>query len=463
MKKVIAVVLVALASLVVFFGTGSFSNPEDVMDAVVAQSRLSEAQRDSIAQMFEQETIEDLDKYLENAERNHRFHGGVLVGKSGRVIFEKAYGSANPADKDTLEVDDVFQLASVSKQFTSVAIMMLKEQGKINFDDSLRTHIPELPDLYDAITIRHLLNHTSGLPEYFYLLEAFREGEVPATNDDVIRLMSEKKIWPAFKPGVRFKYRNTNYALLASIVERLSGKSFSQYVKDEMFTPLGMKHTFVYSHADDTTEYPEHLAGYQRWRRTYLEIPQRRHDGVVGDKNVYSNLKDLLIWDWALQTNQLVSATTMKEATTPAKLKNGNMAPYGFGFRFHRDGRKIDTDVIYHPGLWNGFRTNLTHFKKDSITVVVLTHTQNRAKGIITKRVEEIASEEGGLDRGCVLAFKVIDGGKLSRKEKKTVAKCEDEWLETIGFLHRYGLNIEADRMLKAYSPDQHKIVASNP
>ena len=189
--------------------------------------------------------VKQLDEYLHGQEKYFRFNGNVLIAEKGKVIYQHSFGLADFDTDRPLNDSSVFELASVSKQFTATAILLLKDKGKLKLTDSLRQYFPELP--YSNITIWHMLTHTSGLPDYFWELINSWDTSKIAFNKDMIALLAKKKLPAVFEPGKKWEYSNTAYAILASIVEKISGQTYKDYMAENIFQPLGMSHTRVYN------------------------------------------------------------------------------------------------------------------------------------------------------------------------------------------------------------------------
>ena len=299
----------------------------------------------------------------------HRgFNGSILVAKNGEVLLEDYRGYSNPATKDTITPSTTFHLASVSKTFTGMAIMKLWEENKLNLDDSLQVFFPALP--YYGITVRMLLSHRSGLPNYVYFMTqdpAWKRRI--ATNNDMLQFMIEKKPALYGYPNRGFHYCNTNFALLALIVEKVSGQPFPEYIKNTIFTPLGMTHTFIFSKADSAAYQPS----YQPNNRPF---PLEPMDCIYGDKNVYSTVEDMYLWDQALYTNRLVSQATYEEATKPYSLERPSIHNYGLGWRMMT---LPNSKIIYHNGWWHGNNTVFTRLVNDTATIIILSNKFNKA------------------------------------------------------------------------------------
>lgn len=320
----------------------------------------------------------ELDKRFTFLQRKTGFNGTVLYAEKGRVIFKKAYGFANVRYKrDTLRTSDVFQLASVSKMFTSMAIMILHHDGKLDYDEDIRTYLTDFP--YENVTCRWLLTQRAGLPRYMSLaLDKWPNKKIPLSNDDMLELFVEYKPDIYFKPNAGFHYCNTNYAILANIVEAVSGMYFDEFLKKRLFNPLGMDSSFVYNMREDSTVplyIDEGVPGYysRGWR--FREMENDYLNGVMGDKNIYSSVEDLYKFDQSLDNFSLLPDTIIREAFKPGskrywKRKNN----YGFGWRI-KDG--MDS-TVYHFGWWKGFRTFYIRDMKYKKTLIVLT---NKDKG----------------------------------------------------------------------------------
>ncbi len=298
----------------------------------------------------------------------------VIVLKQGQPLLLKGYGLADIATKAPITPDSVFDLASVSKQFTSMAVMQLAERGKLNYDDDVRKWIHELP-IFDAakpIRVRDLLNQSSGLPDYLALYKGGDAAFAKLRNADLPALFQEKKLY--FPVGTKFDYSNSNYALLALLVERVSGKTFATWMRESVFQPLSMNDTRVMD--DPNIAIPNRTNGYDRpfWRKSF---DVSRKDGpVCGDGNVFTTVKDLAKWDAGLSANKLVRADTLNLAFTPAAVPDyhtGKPSKYGFGWVVEeKDGKKM----VWHNGGWAGTRTTIYRWLSDGMTIVVLCNSE---------------------------------------------------------------------------------------
>lgn len=283
----------------------------------------------------------NLDSLFNVLHKQEQFNGNVLIANKGKIIYEKSFGYADMDQKRELSPSSVFDIGPVSKQFTSMAIMILYDRHKLTFDDNIRTYLREIP--YTNITIRHLLTHTSGIPEHFRHSAKWGEGwdtVIIKNNNKLLIELVKRKPTLNFKPGERWEYCNDNYALLALIVERVSGKKFRDFLKKEIFDPLQMNNTSSFTRFDQIK--PKELAvGYEYsfQRGKYIsgdEISDfyftLSKDGVEGDGNIKSTTGDLLKWDRALYVEKLIKNSTLDEAFSPVKLTNGQTVNYGFGW-----------------------------------------------------------------------------------------------------------------------------------
>jgi CubicO group peptidase (beta-lactamase class C family) len=222
-----------------------------------------------------------------------------------------------------------------------------------------------------------------------WLLEHYWNKDRPPYNDDVMDLLARHRLHLYFRPGTRFAYSNTGYVVLASVIEKVTGMRYDEFMEENIFSPLNMEDTYVYSTAYGKNN-NSHLNGYRQWGRYFRYVPHTVNDGTVGDKGIYSTVLDLYKWDKGLYENKLISEHTKKQAFQALELKNGNHYPYGFGFRLKdSDGRKM----VYHYGKWNGFRTGIIRFIEDTSTIIMLNHTDRPYNSRITKNINKILHE----------------------------------------------------------------------
>ena len=315
----------------------------------------------------------------------------VLVRQPGKLMFKKGYGLANIESGKPITNRTMFELASVSKTFTATAVLILHDRGLLSITDDVRKYLPELPkyDRNAPILVRHLMNHTSGLPEYFDLDDVPKRHNTYWCNEDYLSVFSKRQdeLLPTFTAGNKYDYCNTNFILLAIIIERVGKKSYGQFLRDEIFTPAGMEHSFVYERpqsADDNQK-----AGFVRavayewnrkkknWQPSWGTPPDRVEEYLtVGDGGIWTNLEDMAHWDDAIRARKFLKPETWSLALTPSKIRNGNHINYGLGWTTYYDQPK----KIYgfgHDGSWGGFETSYYHYLTADVTTVLLSNRGN--------------------------------------------------------------------------------------
>ena len=393
LKKNITVILIALvvvlSSFILDAKPESTNNKE--CKSITALEDQKEAESPILIERYPlletKKVSHKLDSLLQRINKRHDFHGSLLVAKNGKVLYDSHVGYADFKKKEPLNDASVFQLASVSKQFTAAAIMLLYERNQIKLTDTVNKYFPDFP--YENITIKNLLNHTSGLPRYFWVAEHEWQQKKAPTNSEMMALLESSKAQRYFKPGRNFDYSNTGYFVLASIVEKVSGHSFSAFVKTNIFEPLDMKDSFVLNSEDNNTV-DNHLDGYRLYRGwRHLKINNTVNDAIVGDKNVYSSSKDLLKWTLGLNSGKLLSKESLNLMHSKGETIYGKKVPYGFGLRINTK----DQNTIYHYGKWNGFSTGLTQYQEDELVVIILEHTSYNAMASLNKKVKNIILE----------------------------------------------------------------------
>lgn len=323
-----------------------------------------------------------IDNILSEAFKNRQFNGNVLYAENGKIIYNKTFGYENIKTKKELTNESVFQLASTSKPFTAIAILKLQEEGKINIDMPVIFYLPDFP--FKTITVKHLLQHRSGLPDYIYLANKHWPKTRILKNSDLntlIRKHHHKLVFPA---DSRFKYCNTNYAYLANVIEKITKKTFAESLDELIFTPLKMEKTFVY---DAFTKNDKNaVSGYCfSKKRGFYERPNDFLDGVVGDKGIYSSVEDLFLFDQALYNNHFINEKSIEMAFTPARPFNDkHKNDYGLGFRIKEENGQ---DVVYHNGWWKGFRTYYIHDYQNKRTLIWL---NNRSDVTVSPHMQAI-------------------------------------------------------------------------
>lgn len=320
-----------------------------------------------------------VDSLVQRVLNKHRFNGNVLVAFKGYPIVRISKGYRNIFTKEPMNHETAFQLASVSKAFTAMAVLILQDRGKINIENPLQQYIPEFP--FKDITIRNLLQHTSGLQNYMYFVDSYWDKEKSLAYEDVLKLLKEHNTSLSFTPGRRYHYNNTGYAMLGMLVERVSAMPFHQFVKLNIFDPLGMEHSFVWNKSVmDTAK--NVAVGFARRGVRYKIFSHDPLDEIGGDKSVYSTIDDLLTWEQAWSESKLISDSLIRLAFTKTVTGRNRFHDYGMGWRFSVVDNK---QVIYHNGLWNGFTSSLTRYVEDSITIILINNINAPAASIVSQ------------------------------------------------------------------------------
>ncbi|MCK5055134.1 MAG: beta-lactamase family protein [Candidatus Aminicenantes bacterium] len=321
-----------------------------------------------------------MDQFLLDTE----FNGAVLVAKNGKVVFKKAYGFGDIDQKVKLIPKSSFNLASVSKQFTATGIMILFEKNKLKLDDPVAKYLPQFSYVKE-ITIRHLLNHTSGLPDIYGILESQWDKSKIAGNEVLLNVFANQKPKLLFKPGEKMRYSNTGYITLASIIEKVSGHPFFEFMEKNIFKPLKMNDTYAYYKT--MKEYPrsERVWGLKRQDGKTVLNDLIYCDGMIGDGNVHSSIEDLFKWDQALYAEKLLKKKTLKMMFTPGRLNNGESFAYGFGWGVTDSGKKV-----HHGGGWVGFRSFIMRYLDKKDTIIVLINCVSPKKGKTGEKIKSL-------------------------------------------------------------------------
>jgi CubicO group peptidase (beta-lactamase class C family) len=302
----------------------------------------------------------------------------VIVIQHGKQVFRQRYGITDLRTKQPIGPNTDFRLASFTKQFTAMCIMLLVQDGRLHYDDRLTDIFPEFPAYGKPITIRNLLNHTSGLPDYEELLTAqypnTPDDRIPQIHDAGVLKLLEQQSQGKFPPGSTWQYSNSGYVVLGLIVEKVSGKPFGQFLHDRIFAPLQMTNTLAYE--KDKNEVPHRAYGHTREKGSWRQTDQSSTSATLGDGGIYSSIDDLAKWDRALRNHTLLSDAEMLPALTPvqptgggAKSDDGKRVSYGFGWFLdpHKGHPRM-----FHDGETMGFRTTIQRFTNDDLTVIVL-------------------------------------------------------------------------------------------
>ncbi len=296
------------------------------------------------------------------------FNGGILIAKNGNIIYENYKGKADLRKPDSINSNTSFHIASTSKTFTAVAILRLVQENKLSLSDTITKFFPGFP--YPDITVKLLLSHRSGLPNYLYFMSnSDWDKKIFTTNQDVLNFLMTEKPNKSYSPDTRFNYCNTNFVLLAMIVEKVTGKAFPEYMEQKIFAPLQMKNTFVFTLKDTSTATSSFTYKNTFWDYDFL-------DATYGDKNIYSTPQDLLKWDQALYTNQVLDTSFLAAAFSPQSFEKPSVHNYGLGWRLQLlpNGKK----VVYHFGKWHGFNAAFTRLIDEKATIIILGNKFNR-------------------------------------------------------------------------------------
>jgi len=305
----------------------------------------------------------------------------VVVIRDGQVIIRRAYGMADLERRVSATPETDYRLASVSKQFTAMAVMMLAQAGKLRYDQAVRDFLPELPAATHAVTVRHLLNHTSGLWDYEDLIPPARSAQL--NDHDVLTLVASKDSL-YFPAGTHYRYSNSGYVLLGIIVARVSGMSYAEFLRTQICAPLGMNATVAHVEGSDTV--PRRAYGYSPSAGAFVQTDQSVTSATLGDGGIYTNVDDMVLWDQALYGSQLVIAPMLELATTPPQLPGGATTEYGFGWfvdRYRGERR------WRHTGETSGFRNAIQRFPRRHLTVIVLTNRSTGEPGAIAERIAD--------------------------------------------------------------------------
>lgn len=309
------------------------------------------------------------------------FNGSVLVAKGNRIIYQKSLGLGNRENSQPLNDSSMFQLASVTKVITATGVLMLYERGLLDIEKPVQNYLPDFP--YVGVTVHQLLNHRSGLPNYIYSLNSeICRPDYRMNNQDMYDCLLKKKCKPYLKPNTRFNYCNTNYAVLALIIEKVSGKAYSQFLREELFEPLGMRHTATIYDIDPVGGNTA-LPYDHRWKNVAFDAS----DYVLGDKSIYSTAYDLYLFSEALYRGRILSPQTQELAYT-AFSREKKLSNYGYGWRMKNFSEPAKKEV-YHNGWWHGYRSSFHRRLSDTVTVVILSNQLNTT-AYQTNRVYDI-------------------------------------------------------------------------
>ena len=307
--------------------------------------------------------------YSEKINVDH-FSGGFLVAKNGEIIFEDYEGFTNYKDKKKIDKNAPLHLASISKVLTASVILRMIDEGKLQLEDTFQKYFPEFP--FEKITIQMLLNHRSGIPNYAYFTdkkEIWNKSEM-LYNTDVLKIICNGKIDLEFRPDSKFSYCNTNYALLALLIEKISDMPFPEAMQKLLFEPLDMKSTYVFDYKKDKD------TASLSYKSTWEKIPYDHLDAVYGDKNIYSTPRDLLKFDLATYSNKFFSDSLRAKIFKGYSYESKGVKNYGLGIRLRE--WENDVTMFYHNGWWHGSTTSYLTLKKDTVAIIGLSNKFTR-------------------------------------------------------------------------------------
>ena len=321
------------------------------------------------------------------------FSGVVLIADNGKIVYEKVFGYREFENQIPLQTSDIFELASVSKQFTAMIIMMLKEKGLLTYDDSASKYL-KIP--YKGITIRNLLTHTSGLPDYQDIMDKYWDKTKVAGNPDCIEYLNKYAPPKHFEPGEKYEYSNTGYMLLASIAEKASGKDFIEMCRKWIFKKLKMRSTDIRT-LEEKKATKNFAIGHiyveerNKWVRAD-SFPSSNYTIWLGNRKgpgrISSTAADLLKWDQALYTEKLIKQSTLLDAFTPMKLNDGSFSNYGFGWSLRTDSTL--GKIVSHNGDNPGYKTQIIRYIDKKKTIILLNNNAHGNFNSIIKQLEAV-------------------------------------------------------------------------
>ena len=323
-----------------------------------------------------------LSAYFDSTLLRGNFNGAILVAKGGHLLYESYIGYTDPIKKlDTITPHTAFHLASTSKPFTGVAVMKLVEQGRIGLEDDIIKYFSGFP--YSGVTVGDLLSHRSGLPNYLYFMDDKQKWDQNrmVSNKDVLDFLITHQPPKSYSPGIRFNYCNTNYVLLALIVEKVTGTPFPQYLKETIFDPLGMADTYVYTHADSARSIMSYQPSGALWANDKYEY-------TYGDKNIYSTPRDMFKWDSALYREDFASKALLDSSFVPRSHEKPSVHNYGYGWRLLN--LKNGKNVHYHNGKWHGFTPAFTRLDDEKAVIIILGNRYSRNNYNVAKNAYDI-------------------------------------------------------------------------
>ena len=399
----------------------------------------------------------NLNELFQHCYQNNLFNGHVLVYRKGEIIYNTSFGNLSYDNSTPITDATPFRLASLSKQFTAIGIVYLKAQGLLNYEDRVVQYCPDFP--YQAITIRQLLNQTSGLPKYqdlingqYEKLEArFKEQKIPVNNTTIENILTTHKPDLEFEPETNFNYSNTNYLYLAQIIEKVSGKSFQEFLKEQFFDPIEMSNSWV---ADTMTIHPQKAIGYKQNRieNTYEKNEVPPFLQTYGDGGIYSSAQDLLTWFQALDAGKIMDNKELEQAYLAPKIA-GEDAPYGFGW-FLRSLPFNGHKALTHSGEFAGFSNAIFRDLDANTTVIMLSNNSHKVRSEINSAVIRILYgvpyDLPKITAETVLSDMVLSGKIKAAKEFFTTNAKNKIYDFSEKAFNKFGYNLLAAKKQKA-------------
>ncbi|MGZ8541626.1 MAG: serine hydrolase [Chitinophagaceae bacterium] len=325
----------------------------------------------------------------------------VLVARKGEIIYKKGFGMANLELDVAMQADNVFRIASITKQFTAIAILQLMEQGKLNVQDEITRFIPDYPVRGNKITIEHLLTHTSGIADYSALKDTLRAQSV-LTPTQMINIFKNLPI--RFAPGTKWEYSNSGYFLLGHIIESISGMTYAAYLEENIFKPLGMLHS---QYASDTKLINKRAAGYTDGAAGYENAPYLSMTHPYAAGSIQSTVEDLFKWQHAVLSYKMVKKESLDKAFTKYKLVDGKETAYGYGWRV---GNVYESSTLWHGGLISGFTSMAIYLPKEDVFVAVFSNCDCNSPEVVTSKLAAMAGGKAYEHKEIVVANKILQG-----------------------------------------------------
>lgn len=380
----------------------------------------------------------EIDKMMGILHERGQFNGAILVARRGTILYRKAFGKANFQTGSDFTLETPSNIGSVTKQFTATSIMILEERKKLSYDDPVSKYISEFSRSahFSKITLRQLLTHTSGMPDYGDL---GIDDSVLDQRGLIAALLNKEGSFAA--PSLKYRYSNPGYALLAIVVERVSGEHFGEFLEQEIFQPAGMSHTFLYDTPKRKTR--QVALGYAQ----FGGIDDGGPTAIPGDGGIYSTVDDLFKWDQALYTDRLVHQSTLSEAFTPGRVQEATSS-YGFGWNVEEVG---GSKYLWHTGSSAGFRAFIGRRLADRVTIIMLTNKGNSKRQDINTAILNILADKPYVvpkQSGAEMLYRVIhESGIQAALQKYDILKNEksadydlgESELNTLGYQLLYG------------------------